>query len=128
MPILKTYNLSVADFTENKNVYYLYPDNWSHQKGSDIIKILRDSDFGIPLYIGLSPVKPFDESRGMNELDQSLEKVRNILLQKGIVIVLINEFYETIDYDNGEPYEKEIIDNVLELLDMGCPKDVEITL
>ena len=60
MPILKTYNLSVADFTENKNVYYLYPDNWSHQKGSDIIKILRDSDFGIPLYIGLSPVKPFE--------------------------------------------------------------------
>ena len=71
MPILKTHNLSVADFTENENIYYLFPDNWSHQKGSNIVKILRDSDHGIPLYTGLSPIKPFDEERGMRQLDES---------------------------------------------------------
>ena len=71
MPILKTHNLSVADFTENENIYYLFPDNWSHQKGSNIVKILRDSDHGIPLYTGLSPIKPFDEETFLTEAKKS---------------------------------------------------------
>ena len=128
MPILKTHNLSVADFTENKNIYYLFPDNWSHQKGSNIVRILRDSDHGIPLYTGLSPIKPFDEERGMKQLDESLEIVKNILMQKGLVIVLINEFYQDIDYDHGGVYEKEILDSIHEILNIGCPKDVKVTI
>jgi len=128
MPILKTHNLSVADFTENENIYYLFPDNWSHQKGSNIVRILRDSDHGIPLYTGLSPIKPFDEERGMKQLDESLEIVKNILMQKGLVIVLINEFYQDIDYDHGEVYEKEILDSIHEILNIGCPKDVKVTI
>ena len=128
MPILKTHNLSVADFTENENIYYLFPDNSSHQKGSNIVKILRDSDHGIPLYTGLSPIKPFDEERGMRQLDESLEVVKNILMQKGLVVVLINEFYQDIDYDHGELYEKEILDSVHEILNIGCPKDVKVTI
>ena len=75
MPILKTHNLSVADFTENENIYYLFPDNWSHQKGSNIVKILRDSDHGIPLYTGLSPIKPFDEELFLN----SISKVKAVI-------------------------------------------------
>jgi|TARA_B100001094_G_scaffold324862_1_gene378143 hypothetical protein len=128
MPILKTHNLSVADFTENENIYYLFPDNWSHQKGSNIVRILRDSDHGIPLYTGLSPIKPFDEERGMKQLDESLEIVKNILMQKGLVIVLINEFYQDIDYDHGGVYEKEILDSIHEILNIGCPKDVKVTI
>tara|TARA_R100001463_G_scaffold78185_1_gene132384 strand:+ start:251 stop:637 length:387 start_codon:yes stop_codon:yes gene_type:complete len=128
MPILKTHNLSVADFTENENIYYLFPDNWSHQKGSNIVRILRDSDHGIALYTGLSPIKPFDEERGMKQLDESLEIVKNILMQKGLVIVLINEFYQNIDYDHGQNYEKEILDSIHEILNIGCPKDVKVTI
>ena len=87
MPILKTYNLSVADFTENKNVHYLYPDNWSHQKGSDIVKILRDSDLGIPLYVGLSPVKPFDETRGKFEVKFYLVAILFIIFDLEIIFL-----------------------------------------
>ena len=128
MPILKTHNLSVSDFTENENIYYLFPDNWRHQKGSNLVKILRDGDHGIPLYTGLSPIKPFDEERGMRQLDESLEVVKNILMQKGLVVVLINEFYQDIDSDHGELYEKEILDSIHEILNIACSKDVKVTI
>ena len=49
-------------------------------------------------------------------------------MQKGLVVVLINEFYQDIDYDHGELYEKEILDSVHEILNIGCPKDVKVTI
>ena len=64
----------------------------------------------------------------MRQLDESLEVVKNILMQKGLVVVLINEFYQDIDYDHGELYEKEILDSIHEILNIGCPKDVKVTI
>ena len=111
MPILKTHNLSVADFTENKNIYYLFPDNWSHQKGSNIVRILRDSDHGIPLYTGLSPIKPFDEERGMRQLDESLEVVKNILMQENDASVNIISYAASFKRVSVEEIEQAIKDS-----------------
>ena len=38
MPILKMHNLTMADFKENKNVFYVYPDNYSMIGGDSIVK------------------------------------------------------------------------------------------
>ena len=126
MPILKTHNLAMADFKENKNVFYVYPDNYSLIGGDSIIQELRNSDFGVPVYTSLSKSQSFIYERGMAMLDESMEKIKYLLDSKAIVFVLVNKFYDIIDYDNAEEYQRSIIDEINIIIEKGQPKGVRI--
>jgi len=126
MPILKTHNLAMADFKENKNVFYVYPDNYSLIGGDSIIQELRNSDFGVPVYTSLSKSQSFIYERGMAMLDESMEKIKYLLDSKAIVFVLVNKFYDIIDYDNAEEYQRSIIDEINIVIEKGQPKGVRI--
>jgi|TARA_R100000742_G_C4226608_1_gene49102 hypothetical protein len=126
MPILKTHNLAMADFKENKNVFYVYPDNYSLIGGDSIIQELRNSDYGVPVYTSLSKSQSFIYERGMAMLDESMEKIKYLLDSKAIVFVLVNKFYDIIDYDNAEEYQRSIIDEINIVIEKGQPKGVRI--
>jgi len=126
MPILKTHNLAMADFKENKNVFYVYPDNYSLIGGDSIIQELRNSDFGVPVYTSLSKSQSFIYERGMAMLDESMEKIKYLLDSKAVVFVLVNKFYDIIDYDNAEEYQRSIIDEINIVIEKGQPKGVRI--
>ena len=126
MPILKMHNLTLADYKENKNVFYVYPDNYSLMGGDDIIKQLRNSDYTIPIYTKMSKNQPFIYERGMAMLDESMEKIRYLLGNKAIMFVLMTRFYDDIDYENSEEYQRSIIDELEIILKLEKPKSVRI--
>tara|TARA_B100001250_G_scaffold305017_1_gene266982 strand:+ start:716 stop:1096 length:381 start_codon:yes stop_codon:yes gene_type:complete len=126
MPILKMHNLTMADFKENKNIFYVYPDNYSMIGGDSIIKELRHSDYTVPVYTMLSKTQPFIYERGMAMLDEAMEKIKYLLGNKAIMFVLMNRFYDVIDYDNAEEYQRTIIEELHLLLEREKPKDVRI--
>tara|TARA_R100000664_G_scaffold33858_2_gene52395 strand:- start:1420 stop:1800 length:381 start_codon:yes stop_codon:yes gene_type:complete len=126
MPILKMHNLTLADYKENKNVFYVYPDNYSLMGGDDIIKQLRNSDYTIPIYTKMSKNQPFIYERGMAMLDESMEKIRYLLGNKAIMFVLMTRFYDDIDYENSEEYQRTIIDELEIILKLEKPKSVRI--
>ena len=126
MPILKSHNLSMADFKENKNVFYVYPDNLSLIGGDTIIQELRNSDFGVPEYVKLSKSQPFIFERGMVMLDEAMEKINYLLGNKAVIYVLINKFYDMIEYDNAEEYQRNILDELNIIIEKGQPKGVRI--
>ena len=120
------HNLTMADFKENKNVFYVYPDNYSMIGGDSIIKELRHSDYTVPVYTKLSKTQPFIYERGMAMLDEAMEKIKYLLGNKAIIFVLMNRFYDAIDYDNAEEYQRSIIDELHLLLEREKPRDVRI--
>jgi len=126
MPILKTHNLAMADFKENKNVFYVYPDNYSLIGGDSIIQELRNSDYGVPVYTSLSKSQSFIYERGMAMLDESMENIKYLLDNRAIIFVLVNKFYDIIDYDNAEEYQRSIIDEINIVIEKGQPKGVRI--
>ena len=126
MPILKMYNLTFADYKENKNVFYVYPDNYSLIGGDDIIKELRNSDYTVPIYTKMSKNQSFIYERGMAMLDESMEKIKYLLGNKAIVFALMNRFYDDIDYENAEEYQRNIIDELEIILKLEKPKRVRI--
>ena len=120
------HNLTLADYKENKNVFYVYPDNYSLMGGDDIIKQLRNSDYSIPIYTKMSKNQPFIYERGMAMLDESMEKIRYLLGNKAIMFVLMTRFYDDIDYENSEEYQRSIIDELEIILKLEKPKSVRI--
>ena len=124
MPILKSYNLSMADYKENKNVYYAYPDNIALLGGDDLLRELRESEFGIPFYLKRTSNEDMDFIKGMERLDESCETVNIILRQGGIVVILMDRFYEMIDYDDSEEYQRRAIDAIHDFAESGKPHEV----
>ena len=113
MPILKMHNLTLADYKENKNVFYVYPDNYSLMGGDDIIKQLRNSDYTIPIYTKMSKNQPFIYERGMAMLDESMEKIRYLLGNKAIMFALMSRFYADLGKRKVDfQYEKISFDYV----------------
>jgi hypothetical protein len=62
----------------------------------------------------------------MAMLDEAMEKIKYLLGNKAIIFVLMNRFYDVIDYDNAEEYQRSIIEELHLLLDREKPKDVRI--
>jgi len=116
----------MADFKENKNVFYVYPDNYSLIGGDSIIQELRNSDYGVPVYTSLSKSQSFIYERGMAMLDESMENIKYLLDNRAIIFVLVNKFYDIIDYDNAEEYQRSIIDEINIVIEKGQPKGVRI--
>ena len=126
MPILKAYSLAMSEYKENKNVYYAYPDNIAHLGGGDIIRELRESEFGIPFYLKRTLNENMDFIKGMERLDESCETINIILRQGGIVIILMDKFYEMVNYDDSEEYQRHAIDAIHEFAKNGKPHEVII--
>jgi hypothetical protein len=55
-----------------------------------------------------------------------MEKIKYLLDSKAIVFVLVNKFYDIIDYDNAEEYQRSIIDEINIVIEKGQPKGVRI--
>jgi hypothetical protein len=55
-----------------------------------------------------------------------MEKINYLLGNKAVIYVLINKFYDMIEYDNAEEYQRNILDELNIIIEKGQPKGVRI--